>query len=174
MKVLYVAANAKKVPALTSIKYYYKSRFYVSNAVKAKIKTVKFLTKKGKSKVTTIKANAFKGHSYLKTIKNLNKTKVTSIGNYAFAACNNITTMSLPASCKSVGERAFAGCAKLTKIYMPSKTKVAVGYNFIAQSGIDKGAAGSAIYVPAALYNAYYTDTGTEWPYYKQYLVKKG
>lgn len=196
VRTIYVAANAKKVPALRNIKYSYKSRFYVSNAVNAKVKTVKFLTKKGKSKVKTIKANAFNGHSYLKSIKNFNKTKVTSIGDYAFygtkiksvafpktlksigsyafANCPYIATISLPASCKSIGSYAFAGCPKLTKLYMPSTTKVSVGYNFIAQSGIDKGAAGSAIYVPAALYNAYYTDTGTEWPYYNKYLVKRG
>ena len=196
IRVLYVAANAKKVPALDDVKYFYKSRYYVYGAVKAKIKTVKFLTKKGKSKVKTIKANAFKNHSYLKTIKGFNKTKVTSIGSYAFYGtsiksvafpktlksisdhaftdCKNIATIWLPANCKSVGAYAFAGCTKLTKLYIPSTTKVSVGYNFIAQSGIDKGAAGAAIYVPASVYNAYYTDTGSEWPYYYQYLVKRG
>jgi hypothetical protein len=196
VKVIYVAANAKKVPALSNVKYYYKARYSVVNAIKNKVTTVKFLTKKGKSKVKTIKANAFKATPRLKSVKNLNKTKVTSIGNdafyktkiksikfpktlksigsYAFAGCENIASISLPASCTKIDSYAFAGCTKMTKLYMPSKAKVSVGYNFIAQSGIDRGYAGAAIYVPAALYNAYYNDTGTEWPYYNKYLVKQG
>ena len=77
-------------------------------------------------------------------------------------------------ACKQLGDYAFAGCTKLTKLYLPRKAKVAVGYNFIAQSGIDRGASGAAIYVPSSMYRTYYYDEGTEWPYYYKYLRKRG
>ena len=41
---------------------------------------------------------------------------VTSIGNYAFAYCNNITNFSIPQGVKSIGDGAFLNCLGLTSI----------------------------------------------------------
>ena len=41
---------------------------------------------------------------------------VTSIGSYAFYACKNITCITVPNSVSSIGERSFANCASLKSV----------------------------------------------------------
>ncbi|MBR3707488.1 MAG: leucine-rich repeat domain-containing protein, partial [Lentisphaeria bacterium] len=44
---------------------------------------------------------------------------VTSIGDYAFLCCSNLTSVTIPESVTSIGDNAFYGCEKLTSITIP-------------------------------------------------------
>ncbi len=50
--------------------------------------------------------------------------RVRSIGPSAFAACHNLTTITLPDGIRSIGENAFSGCITLTSINLPSSLKI--------------------------------------------------
>ena len=53
---------------------------------------------------------------------------VTSIGDYAFYDCRNLTSITLQESMMSIGYRAFAGCSGLTSVIIPnSVTSVGEG-----------------------------------------------
>ena len=45
---------------------------------------------------------------------------VTSIGEFAFAYCSGLTSITIPKSVTSIGEGAFMGCSGLTSIIIPS------------------------------------------------------
>ena len=49
---------------------------------------------------------------------------VTSIGNYTFYGCSNITDLIIADSVVSIGSRAFNGCSALTNIKMPISVKI--------------------------------------------------
>jgi hypothetical protein len=44
---------------------------------------------------------------------------VTSIGNYAFGGCENLTSIAIPPFVRSIGDFAFAECSSLTNISIP-------------------------------------------------------
>ena len=44
---------------------------------------------------------------------------ITSIGDWAFAGCNNLTGIEIPGSVTSIGDVAFSGCSSLTSIEIP-------------------------------------------------------
>ena len=44
---------------------------------------------------------------------------VTSIGNYAFLGCSNLTSIVIPEGVTSIGEKAFTNCSSLTSIEIP-------------------------------------------------------
>ena len=46
--------------------------------------------------------------------------KVTTIGNYAFYDCEQLTSITIPDSIESIGENAFAGCSALNTIHVDS------------------------------------------------------
>ena len=48
---------------------------------------------------------------------------VTSIGNYAFAYCTDLTSIDIPASVTSIGNYAFDGCTSLKSIVLPASLK---------------------------------------------------
>ena len=51
----------------------------------------------------------------------MNRTrKVTSIGEYAFCQCSNLTSVTIPYSVTSIGAEAFSGCSGLTSVTIGS------------------------------------------------------
>jgi hypothetical protein len=77
------------------------------------------------SAITEIVANAFSGCTSLTSIDLSSCTSLTSIGNFAFAECADLTTLKLPPAMfvadnqASIGSLAFLGCASLNAIYLP-------------------------------------------------------
>ena len=50
---------------------------------------------------------------------------VTSIGEWAFAWCSSLTSITIPEGVTSIGDRAFCGCTALTSVTVPSHTEIA-------------------------------------------------
>ena len=46
--------------------------------------------------------------------------KVTTVGNYAFQGCTELTSVTLPSSVTTIGDWAFSGCTYLTSFTIPS------------------------------------------------------
>lgn len=57
---------------------------------------------------------------------------VTSIENYAFYDCSNLTSITISNSVKSIGSYAFSGCTGLKVIYISASTPPSVTYSFFA------------------------------------------
>jgi hypothetical protein len=55
--------------------------------------------------------------------KTYNGLPVTSIGNYAFENCSNLTSVVIPDSVTSIGYEAFYGCRSLETIYCRAESK---------------------------------------------------
>ena len=55
---------------------------------------------------------------------------VSSIGNWAFYNCTNLTRVTIPSSVTSVGYSAFWGCSKLTRVTIPSSVTNILGCAF--------------------------------------------
>ena len=62
-------------------------------------------------------SNSFYRNSKVKRIKISNN--ITSIGNYAFNNCSNLTSITIPNSVTSIGDGAFSSCSGLTSITIP-------------------------------------------------------
>ncbi len=45
---------------------------------------------------------------------------VTSIDNYAFSDCKNLTSITIPDSVTTIGDSAFSGCSSLQNIDVPA------------------------------------------------------
>ena len=67
---------------------------------------------------------------------------ITSIGDYAFADCINLTSISLPGSITNINQNAFYNCTNLTTINVPwaenevanapwGATNATINYNYI-------------------------------------------
>ena len=70
--------------------------------------------------VEEIKPFTFKGLSWIKQVSFEKNSKLKRIGEFAFANCNNLTSITIPNSVTSIGEYAFSMCYNLTSITIPS------------------------------------------------------
>ena len=52
---------------------------------------------------------------------------VTSIGDYAFASCTSLTSITIPESVTSIGSEAFSYCSRLTSVTIPGSV-TSIGY----------------------------------------------
>ena len=59
-----------------------------------------------------------------------NGLPVTEIGNYAFRACNSITSVVIPEGVTKIGYMAFGYCSSLTKITIPESIETIEDYAF--------------------------------------------
>ena len=81
--------------------------------------------KKGSSETTTLEMDvaaigeqAFYAKSGVSELRFAADSKLTSIGAYAFASCELLNTVVLPASLDEIGECAFYGCTALSSVTM--------------------------------------------------------
>ena len=58
------------------------------------------------------------------------KNGVTSIGDYAFRDCSNMTSVTIPKGVKSIGSRAFYNCSRLTSVTIPDSVTSIGSYAF--------------------------------------------
>lgn len=61
---------------------------------------------------------------------------VTSIGDYAFYGCENVTSVTLPGTVTQIGKLAFYGCKGLTSLELPELVAVVEDYAFAKASGL--------------------------------------
>lgn len=70
---------------------------------------------------------------------------ITSINNYAFYNCSNITNIIIPNGVTNIGESAFAGCLGLESITIPSSV-ISIGIRaFVACQNIANVSFGSTV-----------------------------
>lgn len=63
---------------------------------------------------------------------------VTSIGSYAFAYCNRLSSITIPDSVTSIGSYAFANCHSLSSIIIPGSVRSIADYAFSECYGLNK------------------------------------
>ena len=93
-------------------------------------------------------------HLYLngKEIKDLIiPNSVTSIGDWAFYGCSNLTSITIPNSVTSIGDRAFYGCSGLTKITIPNSV-TSIGDDAFVGTSWEEEQPDGVIYVNDVLY----------------------
>ena len=70
---------------------------------------------------------------------------VTSIGDYAFADCKNLTSVTIPNSVTSIGQSAFDGCSGLTSVTIPNSVTSIGGSAFYECSGLTSVTIGNSV-----------------------------
>ena len=78
------------------------------------------LTVSGSGKMTDYKPGSAPWSALLASVKSIVLEEgVESVGNYAFASCNQAESLTLPASLTAIGSRAFRTCSALKEIVIP-------------------------------------------------------
>ena len=94
---------------------------------------------------------------------------VTTIGEYAFASCDSLTSVTIPDSVTTIGEEAFSSCTSLKTVYCKPTTPPTGGSSMFNYNASDR-----KIYVPASddnsIINAYKEAYG--WSTYKDYIFE--
>ena len=70
---------------------------------------------------------------------------VTSIGDYAFASCNALSSVTIPNSVKSLGNSAFYGCSGLTSVTIPNSVTSIGNQAFWGCSGLTSVTIGNSV-----------------------------
>lgn len=78
------------------------------------------------SATKTINPGAFAYCTYLRTISG----SVTSVGDYAFYKCTNLSSYEFSNSISKIGNYAFAGCTSISTVYVPSTVTSLGDYAF--------------------------------------------
>ncbi|MDE6289872.1 MAG: leucine-rich repeat domain-containing protein, partial [Ureaplasma sp.] len=78
---------------------------------------------------TQIYQNAFKDKTNIISV-DTSFSKITSIGNYAFSGCTNLSSIKFNSSIKSFGAYAFNNCTKLSSIILPDSLNMIDSYCF--------------------------------------------
>ena len=69
---------------------------------------------------------------------------VTSIGDYAFEWCKNLTSVTIPNSVTTIGRQAFYGCRGLTSVAIPNSV-TSIGYEAFERSGLTSVTIGNSV-----------------------------
>ena len=78
------------------------------------------------TKITAIGERAFASCSALKTV--ILPSTLTSIGDYAFLMCDSLISITIPSSVTSIGDEAFSGCENLSSVTIDvSVTSIGAG-----------------------------------------------
>ena len=80
--------------------------------------------------VTSIGNYAFTYCSNLTTVTFGANSQLKSIGSYAFNDCSSLTSIEIPSGVTSIGHEAFSGCSSLTSIEIPSSVTSIGDYAF--------------------------------------------
>jgi len=93
------------------------------------------LTISGTGKMYTFESSPWKNYHPDKVV--INKG-VTSIGDYAFKDCLDLTSVEIPDSVTNIGVSAFFGCKSLTSVIIPNSVTSIGEYAFSGCSGLNK------------------------------------
>ena len=93
---------------------------------------------------------------------------VTSIGDYAFAECSGLTSVTIPNSVTSIGEGAFGYCTGLTSVTIPNSVTSIEDYAFAGCTGL------TSVTIPNSVTSigesAFYECTGLTSPVYNAHV----
>lgn len=125
-----VAGNIKNGVSIFGVKGNYSGSSSGGTSVEDSLVT-RTVTGYINDRVTSIGNYAFASCSRLTSVS---FPAVTSISSYAFISCSNLTSVSFPAA-TSIGDRAFCSCSKLTSVSFPVATSINV-YAFASCSNL--------------------------------------
>lgn len=113
VKKLFIEADVEEISRYVS----YNSGNSNLDSCFSNLRTVEFLTNnEGSNACTTILERAFYDCGNLSNIVGLENTKLTSIGDWAFSYCGNLSAVRMPNTLRTIGEGAFKACEALSSV----------------------------------------------------------